>query len=180
MSSLDRSASVGPAEAALRLSAFLPYRLNVMAAVVSDGLASTYAERFGLSVPEWRLLATLVECGRMTAKAVGAHAHMGKVKVSRAVASLERRGLISREQNRDDLRESFLVLTRAGRRMHGEIAPLALDYVARLTACLTADERAALEAITDKLVQAAAEISATKSEGPRMRISRAAAGTAGP
>jgi len=39
---------------ALRLETFLPYRLSVLANEVSTRLASVYAERFGLTIPEWR------------------------------------------------------------------------------------------------------------------------------
>ena len=55
------------------------------------------------------------ENGVMTGKAIGAKTHMHKTKVSRAVAQLEQRKLISRRANRADLREAFLALTPAGR-----------------------------------------------------------------
>lgn len=148
----------------LTLSTFLPYRLSVASAVVSDGLARLYTERFGIGIPEWRVLATVGEFRSTTAKAIGAHAHMGKVKVSRAVASLEARGLIRRIPNADDLREAFLVLTPAGEATYGEIAPLALDYADALAAALTADERAALAGILDKLVHRAGSMARDSAE----------------
>lgn len=152
----------GSAEpATLTLSTFLPYRLNVMAALVSEGLARSYAERFGLGVPEWRVLATVAEFGSITAKAIGSHAHMGKVKVSRAASVLEARGLISRAPNAADLREAFLVLTPVGRKTYGEIAPLALDYVADLTAVFSRQELAGLDRLIDKLVHRAGEMTAS-------------------
>ena len=40
---------------------------------------------------------------------------MQKTKVSRAVAQLEKRRLLVRRANRDDMREAFLSLTAAGR-----------------------------------------------------------------
>ena len=76
-----------------------PIGLSVLAAVVSEGLARSYSEQFGIGVPEWRVLATIGEFQSITAKAIGAHAHMGKVKVSRAVAALEGRALIQRTPN---------------------------------------------------------------------------------
>lgn len=139
----------------LTLATFLPYRLNVVASAVSDGLSRIYGERFGIAIPEWRVLATLGEFGSMTAKAIGAHAHMSKVKVSRAAATLEVRGLISRSPNADDLREAFLVLTPAGRVVYDEVVPLALAYVARLGADLDRDETALLHRLLDKLLASA-------------------------
>src|SRR5262249_46397796 len=79
-----------PDEAPLKLEEFLPYRLNVLANLVSQALSRIYVERYGLGVPEWRVLVTLGEFGVMTGKAVGAHSHMHKTKVSRAVAELEK------------------------------------------------------------------------------------------
>lgn len=125
---------------ALALGEFLPYRLSVLAHDVSQGLAHIYSRRFGIGIPEWRVLAALGENERMTSKAVGRHAHMHKVKVSRAVASLEARGDLARLRNEDDLREAVLVLTDQGLRLYAEIVPLARDYVGRLTAAFSAEE----------------------------------------
>ena len=82
--------------AALKLDEFLPYRLNVCSALVTQALSRIYAARYKIGVPEWRVLVTLGEFGMMTAKAIGLHSHMHKTKVSRAVALLERRKLVSR------------------------------------------------------------------------------------
>ena len=72
--------------APLKLEEFLPYRLNVVASLVSQALSRIYADRYGIGVPEWRVLVTLGQFGMMTGKAIGSHSHMHKTKVSRAVA----------------------------------------------------------------------------------------------
>src|SRR4030081_3845024 len=74
----------------LKLEDFLPHRLNVMSSLVSQPLTRVYG-RYGIGIPEWRVLVTLGENGVMTGKAVGAQTHMHKTKVSRAVAQLEPR-----------------------------------------------------------------------------------------
>jgi DNA-binding MarR family transcriptional regulator len=153
----------------LTLATFLPYRLNVAASVVSEGLARIYEERFGIGIPEWRVLATAGEFGTVTATAIGRHAHMGKVKVSRAVAMLEARGLIARAPNEEDRREAFLVLTRAGRAMYEEIVPLALGYAARLSAGLAPDERALLERLLDRLTEVAQDASRDRPQASTAR-----------
>src|ERR1700693_3571104 len=107
--------------APLRLENFLPYRLNVVANLVSQALSRIYAQRYAIGVPEWRVLVTLGQYGVMTGKAIGAHTHMHKTKVSRAVALMEERKLLVRRANRADLRESFLSLTAAGRTMYEEV-----------------------------------------------------------
>src|SRR5438270_9665559 len=98
----------------LRLEDFLPHRLNVLSSLVSQALTRVYG-RYGIGIPEWRVLVTLGENGIMTGKAVGAHTHMHKTKVSRAVAHLEQSRFLSRRPNCADLRESFFSLTAAGR-----------------------------------------------------------------
>ena len=150
------------APAPLKLEEFLPYRLNVLASMVSQALSRVYAERYGIGVPEWRVLVTLGQYGVMTGKAVGAHSHMHKTKVSRAVAELERRKLLARRANRDDKRESFLSLTPAGRAMYEDLAPIALDFARRLVQVLNPPDRAAfdraLKQLTDRSARLAAEL----------------------
>ena len=90
------------------------------------------------------MLVTLGENGVMTGKAVGAQTHMHKTKVSRAVAQLEQRKLLTRRANRADLRESFLSLTPAGRAVYEELAPSALAFMDRLAEVVAAADRAGL------------------------------------
>lgn len=145
----------------LKLASFLPYRLNVAATDVSEGLLRIYGQRFDIGVAEWRVLATLGEFRTMTAKAIGAHAHMGKVKVSRAVAVLEARGVVQRAPNADDMREAFLTLTPAGHAIYAEIAPLALDYVEQLLDGFAPAERELLMRLLDRLVERSADMDAS-------------------
>jgi DNA-binding MarR family transcriptional regulator len=142
-----------PEEAPLKLEEFLPYRLNVLASLVSQALSRIYVERYGLGVPEWRVLVTLGQFGVMTGKAIGAHSHMHKTKVSRAVAELEKRKLIGRRANRADLRESLLSLTAAGRTIYQELAPGALDFARRLAEVVEPADRAAFERAVRRLTE---------------------------
>ena len=100
-------------QAPLKLEQFLPYQLNVVASLVSQALSRVYARRYRIGVPEWRVLVTLGQYGVMTGKAIGAHTHMHKTKVSRAVALLEKRKLLVRRANRADMREVVPVADRA-------------------------------------------------------------------
>ncbi|HEX3939019.1 MAG TPA: MarR family winged helix-turn-helix transcriptional regulator [Xanthobacteraceae bacterium] len=148
-------------KAPLKLEQFLPYRLNVVASLVSQALSRVYAKRYRIGIPEWRVLVTLGQFGVMTGKAIGEHTHMHKTKVSRAVALLEKRKLLVRRVNRADMRESFLSLTVGGRAIYEELAPHALDFARRLTDILTPDDREAfnrsLQQITDRSAQLVAE-----------------------
>ena len=151
------SATAVEAEA-LRLEEFLPYRLNVLATLASQALSRIYADRYGIGIPEWRVLVTLGQYGVMTGKAIGAHTHMHKTKVSRAVAHLEKRRLLLRRANRADMRESFLSLTAAGHTMYEEVAPHALDFANRLTEILAPADREAFDRALRRLTERSAEL----------------------
>jgi DNA-binding MarR family transcriptional regulator len=145
-------------QAPLKLEHFLPYRLNVVSSLVSQALSRVYARRYGIGVPEWRVVVTLGQHGVMTAKAIGAHTHMHKTKVSRAVAFLEKRRLLTRRANRDDMREAFLSLTAAGRAMYEEVAPHALEFARRLTDILSPGDREAFDRALKQLTARSAEL----------------------
>ena len=149
----------GRKTAPLKLEEFLPYRLNVVASLSSHALSRVYAKSYSIGTPEWRVLVTLGQFGAMTGKAVGAHSHMHKTKVSRAVALLEKRKLVSRRINNADLRESFLSLTPAGRAAYEELAPVAIDFAKRLTEVIDPADRAAFERALEALTERSAELS---------------------
>jgi DNA-binding MarR family transcriptional regulator len=145
-------------EVALRLEDFLPYRLNVVASLTSQALSRIYAERYKFGVPEWRILVTLGEFGAMTGKAIGSHSHMHKTKVSRAVALMERRKLVARKANREDLRESILSLTPTGQAIYDDLAPAALDFAQQLLDVVEPGDRPALDRALRRIAERSAEL----------------------
>jgi DNA-binding MarR family transcriptional regulator len=147
-------------DAPLKLEDFLPYRLNVVASLTSQALWRIYADRYGIGVPEWRVLVTLGQYGEMTGKQIGAHSHMHKTKVSRAVALLEARNLLVRRLNRADLREAFLSLTPAGRAIYEDLAPIALAFAKRLSEVVDPADRAAFERALKRLTERSAKLAA--------------------
>jgi DNA-binding MarR family transcriptional regulator len=159
------SAAATPADAPLlKLEDFLPHRLNVLSSLVSQALTRVYG-RHGIGIPEWRVLVTLGENGVMTGKAVGAHTHMHKTKVSRAVAHLEERKFLTRRANRADLRESFLSLTPAGRAVYEELAPSALTFMDRLAEVVAPADRLAFDRAMKQLTKRSAELVAEIESG---------------
>jgi DNA-binding MarR family transcriptional regulator len=116
----------------LRLDDYLPYRLSVAASAVSRLIARAYEDRFGLTIPQWRLLAVLADEGALTPQTLCMRSAMDKVTVMRAAQGLLRRKLINRLPNHNDGRSHRLVLTATGERMYSEVAPLALQYEATL------------------------------------------------
>lgn len=139
----------------LRLDQFLPYQLSVTSNAVSRVIASAYQSRFGLKIPEWRLIAVLAEADGLTPGEIGLRTEMDKMTVSRAASALTARGLIARRHRGDDRRSHRLALTAAGVALHAEIAPLALALEAELLGGLGTAELAALKATLVKLKGAA-------------------------
>lgn len=152
------SAAMGGQHALLKLEQFLPYRLNVVATLVSQALSRVYASRYRIGVAEWRVLVTLGQFGILTGKAISAHTHMHKTKVSRAVALLEKRKLLTRRTNRADMRESLLSLTPSGRTIYEELAPPALDFARRLTDILTPADYDAFHRALAQITRRSAEL----------------------
>jgi DNA-binding MarR family transcriptional regulator len=139
----------------LRLDAFLPYRLSVASNAVSTRISASYRKRFGLKVPEWRLIAILAESSEMTPQALGSAARIDKISVSRAAAALIERGLIVARNNPGDGRSHLLALTKDGRALYAEIAPVALAMEAELLGSFSDKERAMLDALLRRIEAAA-------------------------
>ena len=129
----------------LRLSEFVPFRLNRLATAVSEYLSVIYRERFDLEIPEWRVLVTIGRHVGCTAQQIAHSTRMHKTRVSRAVAALRRRALLESAPGTLDARELHLRLTPSGRRIYASLVPLALARESELLACLGAAQRNALK-----------------------------------
>jgi DNA-binding MarR family transcriptional regulator len=114
------------------LDRFLPFRLNRLAAEVSERLSRVYAARFDLDIPQWRVLATLAGEGESTAQAIVQSTRTHKSTISRAVQQLEDKHLIERAVSRRDRRAHVLKLTAEGRRLFRQLKPLVLGYQEKL------------------------------------------------
>jgi DNA-binding MarR family transcriptional regulator len=143
-----------------RLGQFLPYLLSITANTVSVRIADEYRNRFGLNVPEWRVMAVLGDSGALTQRQLTRLTIMDKVAVNRACKELEKRGLAQRQPNVDDGRSHHLELTDAGRAMHGAIMPLALEMERRLFATFSEEELAIFRTLLARIRAEAAELNA--------------------
>lgn len=133
------------------LETFLPYRLNRAAERMSLTFARAYRERYGMTRPEWRVLANLGQHRRLTARQICAISTQHKTKVSRAVAALEKRGWLTRFPNPDDRREEFLELKKAGKAAYHDIAATGMRHDRDLIARLGGENARALTRALDAL-----------------------------
>ena len=154
-------------EDGLQLDGYLPYRLSVASNAVSSLIARAYQDRFGLSIPQWRLVCVLAEDGELTQGQIVARTVMDKVTVSRAAQGLLKRHMVERSDHQADGRSHVLALTTEGARMYAEIAPLALAYEAALIAGLAPEEVKLLKRLLTRLQSAAGQL-AGDAEPPRV------------
>ena len=138
--------------ARLDLFKFVPFRLNRLAAEVSSALAAEYQARYGLDIPEWRVLATLgFRSDACSAQYVAQCTRTHKSTISRAVTALMKRQIIERVENADDRREFRLRLTRKGTELYEELIPRLLRREQEILSCLSAPERKALAGLLGKI-----------------------------
>jgi DNA-binding MarR family transcriptional regulator len=143
----------------LILEDFLPYRLAILSHTVSTSIAKAYDRNFGLTIPEWRVIAIIGRFPGLSAVEVADRTMMDKVAVSRAVTKLIKSGRIDREFADADRRRSILTLSEEGRKVHDEIAPLALGIEADLLHGISEEEIATLNTVIERLLARARFIS---------------------
>lgn len=140
---------------ALALGTFIPYRLSLLAESVSRAFAQHYEQRFGITIPEWRVMAVLGEGSARSTQEVIERTRMDRVRVSRAAIRLEDKGLIVRTKPPGDQRAHRLQLSRRGLAMYRQIVPLAHALQAELVQVLGSRELQAFDAAVGKLLACA-------------------------
>jgi len=128
------------------LNTFLPYRLSAAANRTSRAFAERYREEFGITIPEWRVLAHLNHAGAVSVRDIEARVDMEKSKVSRAASRLEGAGYITKEVHGSDRRLLELRLTAEGQALVARVLPVAIAFqqemLARLGVAASGLERA--------------------------------------
>ena len=140
-----------PSKTHLDLDGFVPYRLSVLTNRVSGAIARHYAERFDLSVPEWRVIAVLGQAPGLSAREVAQRTAMDKVQVSRAVQSLLGARRLTRTAHANDGRIAHLSLSAKGQAIYNEVVPLALSLERQFLSVLSQSEQKSLDTLLDKL-----------------------------
>ena len=142
----------------LILEEFLPYRLAITSHTVSTNIARIYEKRFGVSIPEWRVIAVLGRYPGLSAVEVADRTLMDKVAVSRAVTKLIKNGRIDREFADADRRRSILNLSEEGRKVHNEIAPLALEFERQMLQDISEEDYQTFLSILEQLLEKAEQL----------------------
>ena len=149
-----RDETAAKRSARLDLFKFAPFQLNRLAAEVSSALSVEYAARYGLDIPEWRVLATLgFRHDPCSAQYIAECTRTHKSTISRAVTSLMKRQIVERVENEDDRREFRLRLTRKGATLYEELIPRLLRKEQEILSCLSAQERRDFARMLGKIEQ---------------------------
>ena len=149
----NRGVDADAAAGTFDLGQFLPYRLSVATSLVSKLFARHFAERFELTIAEWRILAVLGRVGTCSPTTVGEAAAMDKVKVSRATATMVDKGLLRQSADPNDGRGRLLRLTRKGTALHGRAVPVAQALEAAISEGMTRAEWGALDKMLVRLTE---------------------------
>lgn len=136
----------------LILENFMPYRLARLSSTVSSTIARAYDKEFGLSIPEWRVIAILGRFPGLSAVEVAEQTFLDKVAVSRAVTKLLKSGRIDRQFADADRRRSILNLSEKGREVHDRVAKLALEFEKNLLDGLNESDIESFDKVMDKLL----------------------------
>ena len=137
------------------LDDFLPYQLSTASNAVSDLIAREYKSRFGLKIPEWRVMAVLGTRGASTQRHLVEATLMDKVTVNRAVKNLVDRALLERSPKTADGRSHHLMLSATGRDLYDQIMPTARAMEKKVVAVLSAQEQTELSAMLEKIKKSA-------------------------
>lgn len=135
----------------LTLERFAPYRLSVLSNRVSSSIATTYRDKFALSVTEWRIMAVLGEYPGLAGEEVSHKTQIEKSILSRAIQKLLVRHLITRDVDQDDRRRHVLTLSSLGEEIYSQIVPFSLAYEKRLLACFNEQEQQQFSELIDRL-----------------------------
>ena len=144
--------------AKLPLQEFIPYKLAVVANRLSQSIGSLFEEKYGIQIPEWRILMALHSCGPLAPNEVVEHTSMDKGRVSRAQRRLVELGLVSVSNDPRDGRRLVLFLTRKGAGMCAAIIPAARETEAWFLSVLPAGERRALDKALTRLLARSQEL----------------------
>ena len=123
------------------LNDYMPCQLAALTQSIMRSVASLFEDRYGISLPEWKVLAIIQDKPGLSAVAVARFAQMDTVAVSRAVTKLLDRDLVIRKLDTEDRRRSVLNLSARGQELHDQMVPLAANLEASLLDDLSKEEK---------------------------------------
>ncbi len=136
----------GRAEQLLDLDRYVPALITFIGNKLSRTATVVYQKRFGVNITEWRILSLLAIEPGIPAARICHVIGFDKGPVSRTLAAMEGRGLVTIKAGPDG-RTHAISLTAKGLSIHDQVITVALERERRLLSCLSKPERETLIAL---------------------------------
>jgi DNA-binding MarR family transcriptional regulator len=115
--------------------------IHVVSNLISRAFFAEVESQWGITLPEWRVVLTLMHQPGASAMEITELWGMDKMAVSRAARRLEHEGYVARTQDAADRRRFTLALTAKGKRLYRQIEPGATARYRAILADLSHAER---------------------------------------
>jgi DNA-binding MarR family transcriptional regulator len=125
----------------LDLDRYVPAYVTFIANKLSNSATAVYQRNFGINVTEWRIMTQLALEPGIPASRICQVIGFNKGPISRTLAVMQKRGLVTIRTDPNDGRTHSISLTAKGRGIHDKVIVVALEREKRLLSCLKADER---------------------------------------
>jgi DNA-binding MarR family transcriptional regulator len=147
------------------LHALLSHRLLVLSNTLALAASRYYPQRFGIRLPEWRVIDALHAGRGITANQISRWLRTDKAWVGRSVDRLIAAGYVRRRPDPAHGRRMLLALSRKGQRAYAAVARAARRRHQNVLDALTAAERDQLENMLAKLQARASTLLASPGLG---------------
>ena len=125
----------------LDLDRYVPAFVTFIANKLSNSATVFYQRNFGVNVTEWRIMSLLAIEPGIPASRICQVIGFNKGPISRTLAVMQKRGLVTIRTDPNDARTHSISLTAKGRGIHDKVIVVALEREKRLLSCFKADER---------------------------------------
>jgi DNA-binding MarR family transcriptional regulator len=133
------------------LGDLLIYRLGRLYATAGAMTLRVCEGEFGIQRREWRLLAVLGESGELQPSELATRAELDRARTSRALTSLQAKGLVARQAVASDRRMAHVTLTDHGRELHARMLPRVAAINGAILAQLSDGDVTQLDHLLDAL-----------------------------
>ncbi|MCC6947622.1 MAG: winged helix-turn-helix transcriptional regulator [Bradyrhizobiaceae bacterium] len=155
----------------LTVSEFPTYTLGRLTGIVRRSFMPAYVDPFGLSIPEWRVMAAIVSRSSLSFNEICSTITMDRAQVSRTLAALVAKGLAAqltaaRAEHRSrgqGMTQTKVILTAKGTRIYRRILPTAQKHQMILLSVLDNHERSVVRRALRKMLAAAQKHEAQRS-----------------
>jgi len=95
----------------LTLDDYVTYKVTVLAQMFGREAARIYSSKWGLSLPQYRIMTVLSKLPGMSLRELTDQTQMDKGQISRVITQMEADGLITRESDENDGRRQKAILS---------------------------------------------------------------------